>query len=210
MLISPPLDFTSFNTIGLYFQHAYASRFELADTLIVSISDDCGDTWTKIYSAALEELETAPENEESFVPATAENWCGAGYGVECNILDLSQWAGEQNIKIRFETFGRFGNNLYVDNVSISNSVGIENRFLEEQEIIIYPNPSDGAFNIMLPSREYDLEMKLIDVRGQMVYSESVSSNQTLLQLDASSFPAGIYMISFVSDEMNVIQKIIVH
>lgn len=209
MLISPPLDFSGFSTVGLSFQHAYASRFDLADTLIVSLSEDCGNTWTRIYSAALEELGTSPENEESFIPASADDWCGAGYGVECNILDLTAWAGEQSIKIRFETFGRFGNNIYVDNISISNSVAVENNFLNEQEIIIYPNPSEGTFNIMLPTREQGMRMRVMDIRGQIVYEESLDQKETLIQLDATDFPAGIYMINFVSDEMNIIKKIIV-
>ena len=209
MLVSPPMDFSNFNTVGLFFEHAYANRFALADSLIVSVSDDCGDTWTRVYSAALEELTTSPDTEESFAPQSAEDWCGSGYGVDCNILDLTEWAGEQNIKIRFETFGRYGNNLYVDNIAISNSVGVKNHFLDEGEILIYPNPSDASFNIMLPERNTSLRMSVMDIRGQLIHTEEISSTEAITSYDATSLPQGIYIMSFVSDEMNVNRKIIV-
>ena len=209
MLISPPIDLTGFNTVGLYFQHAYASRYMLADTLIVSVSADCGDTWTRIYSASLEELATSPENPEFFAPETADDWCGSGYGVDCNILDLTPWAGQQNIRIRFETFGRYGNNIYIDNVAISNSVAIASQEAEEGEILIYPNPSDGSFNIMLPAMKEDVLMRISDVRGHLIHSEQLGNSRSVHQFDASGLPQGIYIMSFISDNLNVNRKIIV-
>ena len=210
MLISPPLDFTGFSTVGLLFQHAYASRYSLADTLIVSVSDDCGDTWTRIYSAFLEDLETSPSTVDFFAPVSADDWCGAGFGVDCNLLDLTPWAGQSNIKIRFETFGRYGNNLYIDNIAISNSVAVETRFLEDQEILIYPNPSDGVFNIVLPARQQNIRMSVTDVRGQLIYAEEIGIHENFTSFDASSLQKGVYIMHFVSDEMNVNRKIIVH
>jgi len=209
MLISPPMDFSGFNTVGLFFQHAYASRYGLADTLIVSVSNDCGDTWTRIYSAELEALETSPENEEFFAPQNGEDWCGSGYGVDCNILDLTAWAGEQNVKIRFETFGKYGNNIYIDNVAISNAVAVENHFLDENEILIYPNPSDATFNIMLPDRKLAVNMNILDIRGQLIHTEEISNTTAITSFDASSLTQGIYIMNFVSEELNVNRKIIV-
>ncbi len=208
-LVSPPIDLSNFNTVGLFFQHAYASRFQLADTLIVSVSADCGETWTRIYSAALEDLATSPENEEFFAPQSPDDWCGAGYGVDCNILDLTPWAGQANIRIRFETFGRYGNNLYVDNVEVSNAVSVANRYLDEGEIIIYPNPSDGSFNIMLPPHTGKVNLRVTDIRGQVVHSEQVGDGKAVHQFDATSLPQGIYIMSFVSENLNVNRKIIV-
>jgi PKD repeat protein len=208
-LVSPPLDFSGFSTLGLMFQHAYAKRFGLADTLIVSISDDCGSSWTRLYSAYLDELATSPEDEESFFPESADDWCGEGYGVGCNILDLTPWAGQSDIKIRFETFGRYGNNIFIDNIQISNAVGIADVKHEEKDINIYPNPSEGVFNISLPGNQQRMQMSVTDVSGQIMYSQNIGENETLSSFDASSLAKGIYFIRFVSDEMNEIRKIVV-
>ena len=203
------MDFSSFNTVGLFYQHAYASRFSLADTLIVKISVDCGASWTRLYSATLDDLETAPEDEESFVPQTADDWCGSGYGVNCNFIDLTAYAQEKSVKIAFETFGRFGNNIYIDNVEISNSVGLNNHILQDQEILIYPNPSEAIFNIMLPIRKQTLQMSVRTVSGQLMHMESIEASNSMSSFDASALPKGVYVISFVSNEINVNRKIIV-
>jgi PKD repeat protein/photosystem II stability/assembly factor-like uncharacterized protein len=208
-LVSPPLDFSGFNSLGLYFQHAYASRYSLADTLIVSISGDCGDTWTRLYSATLEDLETSPPTEESFAPASADDWCGAGYGVDCNILDLSAWAGQSGIRIRFETFGRFGNNIFIDNIQISNSVGVAMQGQDEGEITIFPNPSEGIFNIMLPVRSEKIQMLVSSAQGQLMFSKDILPAEDNIRLDASNWPGGVYFASFISDGMNVTKKIVV-
>lgn len=208
-LVSPPLDLSAYNTVGIMFEHAYASRFGLADSLIASISDDCGDTWTRIYAASLESLETSPESEESFIPESAEDWCGNGYGVDCNIIDLSPWAGQSGIKIRFESFGRYGNNIFIDNVQVSNAVGLEEPAAEEPEIVIFPNPSDATFNITMPAGHQAMQMQLSDIRGQIVYSKSIAAGQNHFSIDASGLPGGIYILNFSSPEANVNKKIIV-
>ena len=52
-LISPPLNFTGFSSVSLSFQHAYAERAALKDSLIVKLSDDCGTSWNRILAAVL-------------------------------------------------------------------------------------------------------------------------------------------------------------
>ena len=209
VLISPAMDFSSFNTVGIFFQHAYASRYSLADTLIVKISTDCGNTWTRLYDATLADLETAPSTTESFAPQTEDDWCGSGYGNACVFLDLTAYASESSVKIAFETFGRYGNNIYIDNIEVSNSVSVNNHVLQDQEIVIYPNPSEGIFNIMLPARKQALDMSVRNVSGQLLYSERINSDKPLTTFDASALPQGIYIIGFSSNEINVIRKIIV-
>ncbi len=207
-LVSPPMDFSNFNTVGLTFDHAYAYRFSLPDTLIVSVSGDCGDTWTRIYSAHLDDLATSPESGESFVPQSENDWCGGDFGMPCNILDLTPWAGLTGVKVRFETFGRYGNNIYIDNIRISNSVGIAETSDLQDEIFIYPNPSEGTFNIILPERSLSTQMNVRNVSGQILHTEEISSDRSSTSFDAASLPAGIYIMSFISDEMSVVKKII--
>ncbi len=209
LLISPPLDFSDYSNPGLYFEHAYAYRYALADTLIVKISTDCGNSWTRLWSAALEDLETAPESEESFIPQNADDWCMGGYGNTCNIIDLSAYAGQTGVKIAFESFGRYGNNMYIDNITISNSVGTGEDISDQDDILIYPNPSDGIFNIVLPTHNEGIEMNVRDMHGRLVHAETIEAEASMTRFNAGGLNKGIYVISFVSGEMNVNSKIIV-
>ncbi|MDT8392469.1 MAG: T9SS type A sorting domain-containing protein [Bacteroidales bacterium] len=208
-LVSPPLDLSAFNSVGIMFEHAYASRFSLEDSLIASVSDDCGATWTRIYAASLEELETSPETEESFVPQSADDWCGSGYGVDCNILDLTPWAGQSGIKIRFESFGRYGNNIYIDNVQVSNAVAINEPTDRDAGILIYPNPSDATFNIVLPERNGSVSMQVSDMHGKVLYSAIIGMNENTAIFDGSNFRPGIYVMQFTASGFSVNKKIII-
>ena len=210
MLISPAMNFSNYNSLGLFFQHAYASKYPFVDTLIVKISTDCGANWTRLYSAALEELETAPPSILPFVPQTEDDWCGSGYGNDCIFLDLSDYAMESSVKIAFETYAFRGNNIYIDNIEVSNLVGLNDHIVDDQQVYIYPNPSDGIFNIILPDRTEALRMSVQNVNGQLMYTEKIGTDSDFSRVDASGFPRGIYFISFVSNELNVTRKIIVH
>ena len=122
---------------------------------------------------------------------------------------MSQWAGQSEIRIRFETFGRFGNNIYIDNVEVSNAVAVQEANGKTEEILIYPNPSDATFNIILPERKEAVEMQIRDISGQLVHSETVDNGTQKAIYNATQLSPGIYFISFTSSEMNVNRKIIV-
>ncbi len=207
-LVSPPIDLSNFNSVGLMFQHAYAYRYTLADTLIVSVSDDCGETWTRIFTAALDDLATSPSINESFVPVSEDDWCGSGYGVDCNILDLSPWAGQSGIRIRFESVGRYGNNLYIDNVQVANAVSVEEPYDDNQSVRIWPNPAKTHFNVLLEEGHGPVKMVMTDIRGKQLHAEEIGAGTNSLVFDASSMPGGIYIMRFVSDRINISRKII--
>jgi len=57
--------------------------------------------------------------------------------------------------------------------------------------------------------EANLQMSLGTVNGQLVHMESKGANNSMSSFDASTLPRGVYVISFVSNEINVIRKIIV-
>jgi len=77
------------------------------DSLLVYISDDCGDSWTRIFSGGEDgsgNLATHQPTNYDFFPEIASDWCMEGWGAPCINLDISQWAGNSNIQIAFETY----------------------------------------------------------------------------------------------------------
>ncbi|TNE79680.1 MAG: PKD domain-containing protein [Bacteroidetes bacterium] len=124
-LISPPLDLNGYGTVSLSFKHAYrrySSQWQ--DSLAVYVSTDCGTNWTRV--AEYKETQSSTPFvyvtnallTTKFTPSTAADWCGnAGYSA-CKTIDLSAYTN-QRIRIKFENISGFGNNLYLDDISVT-------------------------------------------------------------------------------------------
>ncbi len=123
-LITPALNFSNHFNVQLDFQHAHR-RFaqQFSDSLLVDVSLDGGETWPfRVLSAAETgqgTFATGTILNQNFVPANGNDWCfGGDIGSGCFTVDLSQFDGEENVLIRFETFNDGGNNIYIDNVEL--------------------------------------------------------------------------------------------
>ncbi|TVR79671.1 MAG: PKD domain-containing protein [Chitinophagaceae bacterium] len=123
-LISPPLDFSNYDSVFMTFEHAHR-RFsqDFADSLIVSVSIDCGLNFPFRLLAVAEDgtgaFATGTTINNNFLPSQASDWCFSGtVGADCFDLDLSQFAGESTVFVRFETYNDYGNNIYIDNINI--------------------------------------------------------------------------------------------
>jgi len=131
---TPILDFRGMQNANLAFQHAY-TRYATTDrdSLIVSISTNCGTSWTRLLGLT----ETRPNNgarmatftenggiaqtsTTPFIPSKAADWCGTDVnGSPCNNINLTPYIGLNNLVIRFEAYFSAGNNLFLDNVNIT-------------------------------------------------------------------------------------------
>lgn len=121
-LYSKPLDFSAYSSISLNFDHAYKARFVgLSDSLIVSVSDNCGETWNRLvawYEDGNNEFATIAAASDNFVPISGNEWCGQPNYATCSSFDLSAYAGQTNVLVRFEGYSMNGNNIYIDNINI--------------------------------------------------------------------------------------------
>jgi len=132
-LITPILDLRGMQNASLNFQHAY-TRYATSDkdSLIVSISTNCGSTWLRLYGAsetrpnAGSRLATYTRNGDLaqtssayFVPSSAADWCSNSINsTPCNTINLTPYVGLNNLMVRFESYCGSGNNLFIDNVII--------------------------------------------------------------------------------------------
>lgn len=123
-LITPALNFSGYSAISLSFRHAYASRGILfpSDTFIVSISTDCGISWKRLKVFAetgSKTFSTRIANGLFFSPTVASDWCGATGWAACSTINLNAYLGFTGVRIRFEGFNNTGNNIFLDNISIT-------------------------------------------------------------------------------------------
>jgi len=212
-LITPIMSFPESDNIFLNFEYAYADRHENAtDSLIVKISNNCGESWIRIFEGgednngifATHELMTEP-----FVPAIIEDWCMAGWGAECVIIDLSEYSGQDNIQIMFESYDRFGNNLYLDNIAVGPLTFINDK-TGNIDLKIYPNPTTGLLNIVIPENEEGAVVSIFNAQGAKVDSFSANGKNGLISTDLKKFGNGIFFIHVVGKEYNKIEKVIVN
>ena len=78
---------------------------------------------------------------------------------------------------------------------------------ESDEIIIYPNPSDGNFNVGLGTFETPYSIEIVSFSGQKVFEKQNAIDSAIA---VSNLAKGIYVVKIVKDSKNLIKKIIIN
>jgi O-glycosyl hydrolase len=80
--------------------------------------------------------------------------------------------------------------------------------LANMEMVVYPNPTSGEMNIMLPTSNFK-EISVIDITGRLMMTKAIKSNGSGSEyLDLSSLQKGVYIIS-AKGESTLRKKIVV-
>lgn len=208
-LVSPVINLRDFENAYLKFDYAYAMRYMQKDSLIISLSADCGESWTRVYANGPDgngSFETAETTTAFFEPASDDDWCGQGYGADCPLIDLTAWAGQSNLMIRLETCNNYGNNLYIKNLAITNFTALSQQH-DNKLFKVYPNPANDYFVISLPSDVTKLHLTLSDLSGKLLMEKSISHSSNII--DIQEIPSGSYLITLTSDNHTEHKKIII-
>jgi PKD repeat protein len=209
-LISPPLNFYGFKEVTLDFEYAYAQRFaQYTDSLIVFVSGDCGESWIRMLQLGEDGSGTFATTEpttNNFIPFTSDEWCGSESGPACITLDLSAWSGMNNIRVMFETYNGYGNNIILDNVQLQGEVNAVNEVENALDISVYPNPSAGLINIDLPNNGKNSLIQVISVSGQVILERQAHND--LEEIDLRSFEKGIYLVKVMGEQGTAVKKIL--
>jgi hypothetical protein len=71
---------------------------------------------------------------------------------------------------------------------------------------IYPNPSDGIFNVSISNLDQDINYVIVNAKGQAVLEARLLETQ---EIDLSAEPKGVYFIKFMNDEVLRIEKVVI-
>ena len=206
-LVSPPVNLSDIVEPELNFQYAYAQRFSQTDSLIVYASDDCGETWNRIYANGPDGsgiFATSPGASTFFEPTSHEDWCGQGYGAECVSIDLTAYAFQPNVMFMFEGVNRFGNNLYIDDIEIPMPVGIESIVADETQLMIYPNPANSNISIQINVDEI-ASVEILNAEGKIVHQQNMRGQTNI---DTGSLNRGLYVVKVKTEQQIFIKKLI--
>jgi hypothetical protein len=83
------------------------------------------------------------------------------------------------------------------------NVGIEEKKINEDELIIYPNPNNGLFSINSSAKISQIDV--LNILGEKIYSKKVSTDKT--EIDLSDKSNGIYFVQVYSDKGALTKKV---
>ncbi|MEO5674303.1 MAG: T9SS type A sorting domain-containing protein [Chitinophagales bacterium] len=191
MLTTPYLDFTGMvPPLHLKFDWAHASYGpQRSDTLRIRISADCGETWMDLFYKGGEDLASVPYQSSVYVPAVTD-W-------KEETIDITDFNLFSKILLRFDAIAKHGNNLYVDDINLNGTPLSVMEPLIPAEIIAYPNPTNGAFNVFIPHTQETSSVVLCNMLGE-VLSITFTKNQDNLSGDLSSQPDGMYLMKVIT------------
>lgn len=188
-MVLPGLDLTTFGTTPfLSFRYAYAKSDALyTDQLVVFISTDCGANFTQIFTKSGNALATGPVQTTPYIPDSSTVWKTAN-------VNLSTYASSTNAILKIMNVTDGGNNLYVDDLDVGFSIGIDD-VDNDAAFRLYPNPSNGLVTLetaLLQKGQFDLYVT--DVLGQTLSRTALFNDNNVHALNLQNLSPGLYFI----------------
>ena len=189
-------DLSHTDSAVLTFDVAYQTLQGYIDSLEVTASLDCGQTFRRIYCRGGNDLATAPHLDSPSAPfyPTATQWRTESV----NMLPFSFHPG---VIISFNNLSGYGTDIYVDNINLN---GIHKLYPSgidpignRDGISIYPNPSRGNINITWSRVEaQSITLGIYDMLGEKVKELSIPfpGPDGNTSLDASALNDGMYFV----------------
>lgn len=178
-LITDQIVVSRATAMSFTFKYAVASRpGGAADQIVVSVSDDCGSTWNSVRTILGPQLYAALNKANPWNPTSSSQWRSAN-------ANLNDYAGGNPIMIKIEFISGGGNNAFLDDFNLN--VTLDQQELDAADVQIYPNPSNGIFQIEGLPMGSDYQIFGIDGRE---IKHGILGADALLELNAS---AGYYI-----------------
>lgn len=83
--------------------------------------------------------------------------------------------------------------------------------LKVSKVNIYPNPSDGNFSVSFKGKDSSYNIKLMDVTGNIVYSNSINATERSVseQISLSNIGQGDYILFIENDGKSHQEKVVI-
>ena len=183
-LIAGPIAVSNMTAKQLRFSHAFARKTSSDnDQLKIFTSTDCGQTWALQRLLPAFQLGTASYYPNTLYVPSASDW-------KETTVNFTGMNNATSIMIKFEFVSGGGNNVYLDDVTFSTTVGEEEWAAESLRLA--PNPSAGGSTLSLPSATG--QVMVMDALGRVVYTQSVTETE----LSLPSLPSGLYVVRWVN------------
>ena len=91
------------------------------------------------------------------------------------------------------------------------SVSLEEYVVTSSDISIFPNPANDfvTIDILNQNDDEDVEIRLFDTKGKLVYSRKVSSKNNKVTFDVSKLAEGVYTVTVFNEFFSTSKKVVV-
>ncbi|MBI2280257.1 MAG: T9SS type A sorting domain-containing protein [Bacteroidetes bacterium] len=208
--ISSSLNLTSLQNPIMTFKLAYAKKVSGGnDQLIIYSSIDCGASWQIVTIKSASTMSSAPATDVAFTPSGTTQWKNHSITISAGL------AAQTNVRFKFYFKSNGGNNVYLDDINVDGTVGIDEPKLVNN-LTIFPNPTSesAALSFNLISEVKNLSVTLKDVLGKevtkIINGQPFAAGRYTLSIDqGKKLASGLYFIEFNADNKISVEKLIV-
>jgi hypothetical protein len=185
------------DTVKLSFWVAYRQYATTTnDKLEVKVSTDCGTTWATAFNKAGSTLATGAVSTSSWAPTAAADW-------REEVVDLSAFANQANVMIKFTATSAYGNNGFIDDINLTKNSGVvanmNDIFGNELMSQNYPNPAANMTTVEFSGVHEGMIFEVRDMLGRTVATHKLAEGQTLLNLETVSLNNGVYVYHVIEN-----------
>ncbi len=221
-IVTPSFNLKNVTAISMSFKVAAASRasdaIDINDVLKIYYSTGCSSTWIPASGGTFTGSGTAAAkliNNGYFGTAFTPN-AGSVWTTKTVTIPTPGSTAAGNVRFKFEyTTGEESNNIYIDDINISGTVGIEENTMSANSMFIYPNPSNSLTNIAYHlNKRANTRLEVFDVVGKKVYEENQGYQNegdyvVSLSKESNGLSNGVYFIKLTVDKVSATQKLII-
>lgn len=211
-LISPAFNLSNTSNVSVSFDYAYGTKAvttaDITEVLKVYSSRDCGKTWILRETVSGADLLTIGYvGNSDFSPVNNTQWKNASF-------TYTTTPGDTRTRFKFEfTASDKSNNLYLDNINVSGTMGIAEPDEAAALVSIAPNPvqAGNTIDVQVGSMTPNLTLELLDVNGARIALIPVApTNGTQTVQIAAPVAKGCYFLNAISGTVKSTHRVIVY
>lgn len=152
-IITPTMDLRNTTNVTFSFDYSYATNAvttaSMSEVINVYYSRNCGETWTPLGTSSQSKIEGAALASAGFAggidfePTSDSDW-----KTYSRTFNASASDNRTRFKIEFVASDN-SNNLFIDNIMVSGTLGLADDFSAEHELTISPNPVVGGNDLKI-------------------------------------------------------------
>jgi hypothetical protein len=210
-LYSGCYDLTNVQQPILQFEMSYAIE-ENWDVLYVEVSTDQGNSWEVLGSSSdanwyNSNRQPTNRNCQNCVGA---QWTGTNASMNVYQKALDIYSNETNVIFRFvfrSDASVTEDGAVIDNLIVTGTLSNKDVQIADR-ISVYPNPSDGIFNLNWEDDATVLDLNVYDLSGKLILTKSkVTGGRD--QIDLTQVAQGVYFLNIDSANGSITKKLIV-
>jgi len=205
-LISPIINLTGTSNLSVSFKYAFARKDTTnQDQLQLLLSGNCNTSWIIRTTLTGSALETTTPTNLFYTPNSIGEWRQVYATIPGSFLTSS-------FRFKFLFTSNGGNNIYIDDINITNTLDIAEQTSNNFAVQIYPNPSTDVLNITINTElSEEIRYSIKDVLGKTLYEKNIEllKGENQFTINNEELADGFYFIQFTGKQLNNTKTFIV-